>query len=124
MDPTPTQNGSAIGSRVCFQTKKIAEKSDGREYTKESLTKMNKTERWSTPFGVRWFRDVKVAKEAMEENRGRETKTNMDKGDKKNNLPRLEIRDTMLTRHLPISKVFLLNQALISELLKLLLLGG
>jgi hypothetical protein len=69
-------------------------------------------------------RNVKIVKETMWKTRSRKTQTSTNKRKEQNNLPRIEIRYLMFTRRPPISKVLLLDEALINHHLQLLLLGA
>jgi hypothetical protein len=101
-----------------FQAEKVTEKSDGGKNTKESLTKMNKNGKMKYPVQIKMVqRNIKVTKKAMKEGRSRKIEASTNEGNEENNLPRLEIGDTVLTRSPPISKILLLNQALVGELL-------
>lgn len=60
----------------------------------------------------------------MKERRSRKTETRVDKRNKKDNLPGAQNRDPMLTRHLPLSKGFILDQAQSHQLLQLPFLGS
>jgi hypothetical protein len=69
-------------------------------------------------------RNGKIVKETMQKRRSRKAQTNTNERKERNNLPRIEIRYPMFVGRPPISKVLLLDQALIGHLLQLLLLGA
>ena len=52
----------------------------------------------------------------MKERGGRKTQASTIERQEKNNLPRVEIRNSMLIRHPPLGKTLLLDQALVGQL--------
>jgi hypothetical protein len=68
--------------------------------------------------------NIKVMKETMKERRSSETQANTNERLEKNNFPRVEIGNSVLTRCPPLSRTLLLDQALIGQLLQLLLFGA
>jgi hypothetical protein len=105
--------------------KKIMKEGDRRKDAKKGFTEMNKDRKVKNPVqGKVVQRDLEIMKKAMQKRGSREAKANMNEGQEKDDLPRIEIRYLMLTRHLPIGETLLLNQPLIGQLLQILLLGG
>ena len=61
----------------------------------------------------------KIVEKLMKKGRGRKTKSNTDKEDKKNDLTRTWSKDPMLTWSSPFSNVLALDQAIADKLMKL-----
>jgi hypothetical protein len=68
--------------------------------------------------------NIKVTKETMKERRSRETQASTNERQEKDNFPRIEIGNSVLTRRPPLGKTLLLDQTLIGQLLQLLLFGA
>jgi hypothetical protein len=110
---------------VRFKTKEIPKESDGRENAKEIFVKVYEDKKMKNPiWGKMVQRNVKIVKGAMQKRRSKKAQTSANERKEQDNLSRIEIRYPMFVGCPPISKVLLLDQALIDHLLQLLLLGA
>lgn len=85
----------------------IEKESDRGEDAKEGFAKMDKDKKMKNPvWGKMVLRDVKITKETMKKRRSREAQASTNEGQEKNNFPRIEDGNSMLTSALHSAKLF------------------
>jgi hypothetical protein len=125
LDPAATMNMGVVTVGLGFQTKEVVKERKGRRNSKESFAKMNKNREIEDSIGSKMVQgNLKVTKKAMKKSRGGKAEPGTNEGDKKNNLTRTLSWDLMLAWGFPISKIFVLDQAIADELTQLVLHHG
>jgi hypothetical protein len=118
LNPAPTQDRGIVGFRVRLQTEEIVKKSDGRKDAKESFTEMYEDRKMENPvWGEMVQGNVKKTKKTMKKRRCGKAQASTNKRNEKNNLASVKIRNSVLTRRLPLGKTLLLDQTIVSQLL-------
>jgi hypothetical protein len=97
LDPTATKNMGVVTAGLGFQMEKIVKERKGRRNSKESFAKMNKNREMEDNIESKMVQaNLKITKKVMKKTRGGKAESNMNKGDKKNNLTRTWSWDLML----------------------------
>jgi hypothetical protein len=122
LNPIATQRRNIITLGVWFQTKEITKQDNRRGDSKEGFTEMNKHEQVKhTIRGQMIKTNPKILEEMMKKSRGKQVETGLNKRDKQNNLTRTRSRNPILVGDFPISKVLLLDQIVLDQIVKLIL---
>ena len=98
LNPAATKNTGVFAAGLGFQTKEVAKERKRRGNSKESFAKMNKNRKMEDGIRSKMVQaNPKVIEKPMKEGGSRKAKTGTDERDEKNDLPRTQSRNPMLT---------------------------